>query len=387
VRHLIALLVAGILAGTAALPGAADEGGDARQSDIERAKVALTQAAAALEKANRGQDRLAALGQAVTAHEIALAAYRQGLRDMASRESRLTASIERDRAQLEELIAALQSLSRAPRSALLAFPGGPVGAARGASLMAEISPALQGRIEEFRGRLDALRQLRTQQEVARIEARGTLAALQDLRARTAEAIRRNRRRDLAPRAELKAQAEAAAKVARNVDELAATLEGAALTDSGTLVSFTEARGLIQLPVNGAVTARFGDKDPWGRDGQGLTVSAPAYAQVSAPWDGTVRFAGPLIDYGEVVVLEPEKGTLIVLAGLGRVDRLVGETVLRGERLGDLGGPIPASDEFLLEATTDRDEIEAETLYIELRRGGRAVDPAPWFDLTEKGNGN
>ena len=78
--------------------------------------------------------------------------------------------------------------------------------------------------------------------------------------------------------------------------------------------------------------------------------------------------------------------LIVLAGLGRVDRLVGETVLAGERLGDLGGPIPASDEFLLEATTDRDEIGEKTLYIELRRNGEAVDPTPWFDLTRKGNG-
>ena len=118
----------------------------------------------------------------------------------------------------------------------------------------------------------------------------------------------------------------------------------------------------------------------------MTLAAPAYAQVSAPWDGTIRYAGPLIDYGQVVVLEPEKDTLIVLAGLGRVDRLVGETVLAGERLGDLGGPIPASDEFLLEATTDRDEIREEKLYIELRRSGQPVDPGPWFDLTKQESG-
>ena len=94
----------------------------------------------------------------------------------------------------------------------------------------------------------------------------------------------------------------------------------------------------------------------------------------------------LIDYGQVVVLEPQSGTLVVLAGLGSVDRTVGETVLAGERLGDLGGPIPDSDEFLLEATTDQDEIRSEALYMELRQNGIAVDPAPWFDLREKGNG-
>ena len=162
--------------------------------------------------------------------------------------------------------------------------------------------------------------------------------------------------------------------------------GAALTDTGVLVTFSEARGFIQPPVRGALIAGFGALDPWGRPGYGLTFEAPAYAQVSAPWDGTVRYAGPLIDYGQVVVLEPEEGTLIVLAGLARVDRVVGETVLSGERLGDLGGPMPDSDEFLLEASTDRDEINAEKLYMELRRGGEAIDPAAWFDLTEKGSG-
>ena len=133
-------------------------------------------------------------------------------------------------------------------------------------------------------------------------------------------------------------------------------------------------------------AGFGDADPWGRPGKGMTLEVPAYAQISAPWDGTVRFSGPLIDYGQVVVLEPEAGILIVIAGLARVDRIVGETVLAGERLGDLGGAIPAGEDFLLEASKDRDEIGTEKLYIELRQNGAAIDPAPWFDMTRKGSG-
>lgn len=379
-RWLAAILLA--LAVLAAPPASARTA----HPEIARAKAALQLAAAALEAAKSGEDRLAALGKAVTAHEIALAAYRAALRAMASVESGLANSIHDDRERLEGLLAALQSLSQAPGSAMMAYPGGPVAASRGAALMAEISPVLQQRIAALNARLSELRQLRAVQEAARIAARGALATLQELRAVTAEAVRRNRRRNLAPRAELAAQAEQAARQAKSIDALAGILKAHGLDDGGAAVTFTEARGLISLPLAGTVTARFGDKDPWGRPGHGLTVSAPAYAQVSAPWDGTVRYAGPLIDYGNVVVLEPERGTLIVLAGLGRIDRLVGEIVLAGERLGDLGGPIPASDEFLLEATTDRDEIGAETLYIELRRDGVAVDPAPWFDLTRKGNG-
>ncbi|MEM9138650.1 MAG: peptidase M23, partial [Pseudomonadota bacterium] len=193
-RWWAALALAVALAAPALAPAQTDN------PEIDRAKKALGIAADALSKAESGRARLAALGKAVTAHEVALAAYRAGLRNMATRESRILRRIEADRSQLEDLLASLQSLSQAPKSALLAYPGGPVAAARGAGMMAEISPVLQGRLDAFRARLDALRQLRSSQEVARIEARGTLATLQELRGKTAEAIRRNRRRDLTPRA-------------------------------------------------------------------------------------------------------------------------------------------------------------------------------------------
>lgn len=354
--------------------------------NIDRARAALAVAQEQLDSATNGTAQLAALGKAVTAHELALAAFRDGLRLMATRESRIRNAIAEDRARLEDLIAALQSLGLAPRSALLAFPGGPVGAARGASLMAEISPVLSERIEVLRERLGLLQRLRSSQDVARIEARGALASLQELRGRTTEALRRNRRKGLATRSELAEQTAAIAAQAGSIDALAKTLATAAESDPSVLLTFEEARGFVQPPVAGRKTADFGDPDPWGRDGFGLTITAPAFAQVSAPWDGTIRYAGPLIDYGTVVVLEPQQDILIVMAGLATVDRLVGETVLAGERLGGLGGPIPASEEFLLEASTDRDQISEEMLYIELRQNGSVIDPADWFDFTAKGSG-
>ena len=42
------------------------------------------------------------------------------------------------------------------------------------------------------------------------------------------------------------------------------------------------------------------------------------ALVSAPAAATVRFQGPLLDYGQVVILEPAPDVLFVLAGLGQV---------------------------------------------------------------------
>ena len=123
---------------------------------------------------------------------------------------------------------------------------------------------------------------------------------------------------------------------------------------------------------------FADPHPPGRGRAGWTLSAPAHAQVVAPWDGRVRFADRLPGYGNVMVLEPENGYLIVMSGLGRLDRQVGEVVLAGERLGDMGGPVPGDEEFLREAAADDDLTGRERLYLEVREKGEPVDPAGWF---------
>lgn len=338
-------------------------------ADLARAQARLAEAAQTLQNAG-AETRLLALTQAVTAQEAVLAALHAGLRGMAAAEGAALAAITADQGRLGGLVAALQSLSRAPRSALLAFPGGPVRAARAASLMSAVAPELDARMVDLQVRLEALRALRADQEAARIEARGALANLQDLRARASGAAQQG---DGPRRSDLIDAAEAAR---RQAGDLASLARGLGPDGAVPVPRFAETT--LGLPVQGTVTARFGQPDPWGRPGAGWTVVAPAYAQVTAPVDATVRFAGPLIDYGAVMVLEPESPYLIVLAGMAHLDRLVGESVLAGERLGDLGGPLPSSDEFLYPAGAETGQLGVKTLYIEIRHGGNPVDPAAWF---------
>lgn len=349
---------------------------------IAEAQAALEAARTALRGASGSRARLRALGQAVSAHEGALAALRTGLLSLMRVERAALGRLEDERVRLAALMAALQTLSRAPSSALLAYPGGPLKAARGGMLMAEITPTIDERLRIVGGELDGLRQLRALQETAREEARSALAALQELRGRTAEALAGHApSASIASRAILAEQAERAGEQARDLGTLAEIL-AAALPVGGTpsALTFAPARNAMPLPVTGGeVVARFGEPDPWGHPGSGLSVEAPAFAQIFAPWDGTIRYAGDLIDYGKVIVLEPEDGYLILMAGLKRLDRTVGEAVLAGERLGDLGGPVPTSEEFFRMAGQDVATIPLETFYIEVRESGAAVDPAPWFE--------
>ncbi|MEM7670976.1 MAG: peptidoglycan DD-metalloendopeptidase family protein, partial [Pseudomonadota bacterium] len=344
--------------------------------EIDRARRHLQEAETALTRASGPKAQLAALGAAVSAQEAALSAFHSGLRAIALEDQALTVGLDQDRAHMADYLGALQTISRAPKSALLVFPDGPTRAARAGMMLAEIVPALDRRMSGLRAKLDALRDLRALQEAARIETRGALAGLQDLRLRTKRALKG--RDDPASGVEFRTQAEAARNRAQDLDQLAAVLEtSAAATSPAT--DFGEPSGDLPLPVTGRLVAGFGAAEVE-RQRFGIVVQAPAYAQVTTPADATVRYAGPLVGFGQVVVLEPAADWLIVISGLDAVDRVVGETVLAGEKIGDLGGPLPTSEEFLMDMTNQDDQISPETVYIEMRRRDKPIDPAPWFAL-------
>ena len=88
-----------------------------------------------------------------------------------------------------------------------------------------------------------------------------------------------------------------------------------------------------------------------------------------------RHAGPPIGCGQVMALEPEAGYLVALAGLAQIDRSTGVAVLTGEKPGDPGGAFPTGDEILLEEAAGGGQIRQETLYLEIRRSGKPLDPA------------
>jgi len=111
---------------------------------------------------------------------------------------------------------------------------------------------------------------------------------------------------------------------------------------------------------------------------GLLLEAPPFAVVSAPADGSVRYAGPFLEYGAVVVIATDPATMVVLAGLGRLKVATGAEVKRGDLLGLLGGRALDVEEYVMQAATDTGAGARETLYIEVRHGRGPVDPEPLF---------
>lgn len=347
--------------------------------DARAASERLAAAVAAMAAAEGARDRVAALTETIGAYEEGLAALRDGLRQAALAEAAIARRFEAESAELAALLGVLSALERTEAPLLLLHPDGALPAARAGMLASDVVPGLQLRVATLRADLAALAEARAAQEAAADTLEAGLRQVQVARTALGQAIAD--REPLPPR--LEADAAAAALMAEGVgtlDAIAASL-AALPAPAGALPAlpgaFADARGGLPLPVQGTLLRRAGQPDAAGVVRPGIVLATRPAALVTAPWAGTIRYRGPLVDYGNVMVLEPDEGYLIVLAGLDIVYGEVGDVVDAGAPLGLMGGREAATAEFIAAARQGAAD-RSETLYLELRQGSAAVDPAEWF---------
>lgn len=359
-------------------------GATAQNSPAMQAQAALEsldQAARKLDEAQTARNRVKALTETIRAFEDGLSAMRDGLRQAAIRERALTARLASQEGDISSLLTALQVMGRADSPVALLHPSGAVGTARAGMLLADIGPALNARAQTLRDDLEEVQTLRALQQNAADRMAGGLSQLQSARAALNQAMAE--RTDLPQRftadpmrsAILIASAETLAGFASGLslivtDETAPPLE----------LTATRAIGDLPLPVQGVVLRRAGEADAAGVTRPGLLLATRPEALVTSPTAATIRYAGPLLDFGQVVILEPRAESLIILAGLAQSYGNAGQVIAEGTPVGLMGtGPRVATENRSIGgdgAGTDR----SETLYIEVRQDDAPVDPATWFAL-------
>lgn len=369
--------LAAALAAALALPAAAQD--TQTLLAARRAAQALTHAAVALEEAEEAEDRVAALTQTVRAYEQGLAALREGLRQAAIREAALRAALEARRGEIERLTGALAMIERTREPGLLLHPGGPLHAARAGLLIAGMAPALQAEARALGAQLEEIALLRSLQEGSAATLAEGLAGAQAARVRLSQAIAERRPLPRRPAEDPEALAAILAG-ADTLESFAAGLMAVPLAGADPAPPFASARGTLPLPVEATVLRRFRSPDASGVARPGLVLAAEPQALVTAPAAATVRYAGPLLDYGNVIVLEPGAGYLLILAGLGQTFVAENEVVTAGDALGLMGGRAPEAAELPGAGEQRGGGDRSETLYMELREGGVPVDPEPWFAL-------
>jgi septal ring factor EnvC (AmiA/AmiB activator) len=137
------------------------------------------------------------------------------------------------------------------------------------------------------------------------------------------------------------------------------------TGAGTIASSAGPRGQLQPPVVGVVVKAWGDQTDGG-PATGVSYHAPPGAHVISPCGGRVVFAQSFRSYGLLLIIDCGGGYHVVLSGFDRLDAKLGQSLVAGEPVGVMPTWEPGSD------------AHRPSLYVELRRDGSPVNPAPWL---------
>lgn len=331
------------------------------------------------------------------------------------------------RNQLTTTLAALQRIAVLPPEALAVAPGSPLDAVRSGTLLQVAVPEIEQRAAQLKRELEELRQLRSEIEQQQASLRDTAKRLADERARLNTLLERKqtlRQQTAARSEEMTQQAEQFARQAESMRDLLDKLQAQAaareearqrrlaeqapvpgtkpsapdsgesqraaaeqtqtasrtarikppdeqaarLSRPGDIRDFPGERSSLTMPARGRVVTQFGNRIQRAggeSEAKGIEIATRPSAQVVAPYDGQVVYAGPFRGYGRILIIEHGGRYHSLLAGLERVDAVVGQWVLAGEPLGVMGD------------SADRDP----RLYVELRRTGQPINPLPWLAQT------
>ena len=131
---------------------------------------------------------------------------------------------------------------------------------------------------------------------------------------------------------------------------------------------------LPWPSEGSIISRFGREEvpalkTW-IVREGVRIATAKDAPVKAVLAGKVIYAGPFRTYGNVVIVDHEKGFFTIYGLLSRIDAVKGQAV---ETLTPLG--LAGEDTQNVGAGK---KSSAGAVYFEIRKGDRALDPLQWL---------
>ena len=372
------------------------------EQQLQSSKAEQESIAAGIDAAVREQEeisaKLVAISQKIQAAETSISDSENELVKLSHEQVRILANLGEKQDVLSELLAGLQRLEQNPPPALVVEPNDVLAALRGAMMFGTIVPELREEADALARDLARLEQLQAgittrkagiSAEIADLGvSRDELSSLIETKkhlvvsANTELASERRRAQQLAGQARSLKQlmeslaaerqrAEAKRVKQAAVEETARRKKEAALQQPR--LAFASIRGKLAFPAQGQIIKRFGDADGLGGHILGTAIATRNSAQVTAPADGQVEFAGPFRSYGEVLILNPGGGYHILLAGMDTITAATGEFLRAGEPVGRMGNG-PSSVTLLGEGVKDGRPV----LYIEFRNNTDAIDSGPWW---------
>jgi septal ring factor EnvC (AmiA/AmiB activator) len=330
------------------------------------------------------------------------------LRSLDSREQQIRMTLGSRRAEVVEVLAALQRAGRRTPPALLVTPEDALQSLRTAMMLGAVVPELRARAEELTGNLNQLVTLRKTISGERDRLATNRDKLRDDQTRLAALIDERQRKQASMEKDIESESARAIALSKQVDNLqglitkmeqdirsaanaaaTANAQGTPATTGGKpdlaalknpnrrspAIAFASAKGLLTFPVNGTKIRDFGGSDGSGGIEKGISLASRAGAQVTTPCDGWVVYAGPFRSYGQLLILNAGGGYHVLIAGMERISVNIGQFVQTGEPVATMGTTSQVASIFAANASQP-------VLYVEFRKDGTPIDPGPWWAANE-----
>ncbi len=321
------------------------------------------------------QSNLVKIAKDIQENEKDMQALNKDVKSLEAQKSEIQNRLQKDQGSIAHLILALERIRRLPPEALIVKPDAPLKTAQSAMLMQSILPDLKGKADSLRTELEELYDVSEKLDAEKSKLTKTSVALQDQHKELSGMLDKRKKLYASTQSDLKereARIKSISSKAKNLRELVQKLD----QESRTREKNAKARNVVlktpsaanipagaaRLPISGTIKTRYNQPDNFGAPSQGIDIEGRNGALVIAPMGGIVKFAGSFKNYGGMVILEHQGGYHSLVAGLEKIDTVVGQKLSAGEPIGLLHHEIGQNP----------------VLYYELRYNGKPINPAKKF---------
>lgn len=323
------------------------------------------------------KNNLTKLGRDMRKNEDRLKYTEERITSLEQKKTELTKTLTSERVSIVKLILMLERIRKTPPEVMIARPDAPYHTAQSALLMENIIPSVKRDSARLKNNLETLEELGTELKVERFrlnketkelyKKRKTLLAMIGKKETLYEGFGKDlKARELSIRTiSLKAQSlkELITQIKTEEKKEIHRQKSSKIFRRKPSSSMLFTNGEAQLPVSGIIRSSFHDKDEYGAKSNGIVIEGSPDGLVIAPMGGKIQFIGAFKRFSNIVIIEHNGGYHSLIAGLGKINAVMGDHVKSGEPIG------------LLPNST---LISRPKLYYELRKDASPVDPSIKF---------
>ena len=349
--------------------------------------------------------KMVGAAKSIQEHERNITNLEMQIAELRLEETGKAAELIAQREQFAQVLMSLERLARFPPEAMIAQPTSPSDTVRSAILLRSVVPEIERRAERLRQHIESLAKSRDRLKEQQIALRRNTEALALESQTLGGLLARNKLLKKATDTEQENAISRVKKLAREAEtlrELMARLreeqqswkneetqgqasqsaplsssesstemaQAAALTSPPppvpqggvTGIPISTRQGQLPFPVVGRVVGRYGEDNENGMSRRGIEITTRPAAQVTSPYEGKVVFVGEFRGYGQLLIIEHSEGYHSLLAGMARIDSVMGQWVLVGEPVGIMEPAVGAEP----------------MLYVEFRQDGQPINPLSWL---------